>query len=86
MLFSFYKFLCSDCNAAYYGETTRNRWVCCNEHLGVSKNSYMLAAANPSSIRDHVQQVGHTASTEDFCKVNLTDNYPNYNSYTSLSN
>ena len=68
------KFSCSGCNSAYYGKTTRNFLVRCNEHLGVNKSGYKLAAPSPSSIRDHVKQTGHIASIDDFCIISKMDN------------
>ena len=60
--------------AAYYGKTTMNLLVRCNEHLGANKSDCKLAAPSPSSIRDHFKQTGHIASIDDFCIISKTDN------------
>ena len=69
-----YNLSCSGCNAPYFSKTTRNLLVRCNEHLGVNKSGYKLAAPSPSSTRDYVKQTCHIASIDDFCFINKTDN------------
>ena len=50
-----YKFLCSGCNATYYGETIRHLHTRASEHIGVSPLSGKLVSSPPngSAVYDH---------------------------------
>ena len=55
------KFSCSGCYATYYGKTTRNLLIRCNENLTVNSNVSNLIA--PSSM-GYGKQTGNTASIQ----------------------
>ena len=59
--------------ATYYGKTSRHFIVRCREHIGVNKNGKSIKGA-PSSIRDHIVSMGHSASINDFCIINTASN------------
>ena len=68
-----YKFECPDCNARYYGKTSRHLATRCREHLGVNKVGKKIKVT-PSAISEHLDQRGHNASIENFSILNRTNN------------
>ena len=69
-----YKYSCSGCSTTYYGKTSRNLKIRCNEHLCIGKNGSKLASPSQSSILDHLKHTGHTVSLEDFSVTSKTEN------------
>ena len=62
-----YKFTCSCCNAAYYGESERHFFVRASEHLGMATlTGKRVRNPKKSTIFDHILLNGHDASFEDF--------------------
>ena len=61
-----YKFLCSCCNAIYYGDTERHLFAQASEHLGITPLT-QKRVKNPktSAIMDHILLEGHNATYED---------------------
>ena len=64
---SIHKFLCSCCNATYYGETARHLFVRASEHLGITPLT-QKRVKNPkkSAIMDHILLEGHNATCDHF--------------------
>ena len=60
-----YKFICSSCQATHYEKTSRHFIVRCIEHLGVNKQGKSVKGVS-SSIRDHINETGHSASINSF--------------------
>ena len=62
-----YKYSCEQCNAAYYGETTRHLKTRVAEHIGIHPRT---GKTNPnplhSSIRNHQSKTGHQIKEENF--------------------
>ena len=79
-----YKYSYSGCNATYYGKTSRNLKIRCNEHLGIDKKGSKLASPSPSSIWDHIKQTGHSALLENFSIISMSDNSFNLLIHESL--
>ena len=62
-----YKFTCSCCNAAYYGESERHFFVRASEYLDMtSLAGKQVRNPKKSAIFDHILLNGHDASFEDF--------------------
>ena len=62
-----YKFLCSNCNITYYGETERPLNVRSGEHLSLSALTGKRVNNNKKSVvRDHCLFFNHVVSFEDF--------------------
>ena len=62
-----YKFMCSCCNATYYGESVRHSFVRASEHLSMTLlTGKRVKNAKKSAIFDHILLKGHDASFEDF--------------------
>ena len=68
-----YKFECPDCNARYYGKTSRHLVTRSREHLGINKAGKKIKV-NPSAISEHLDQCGHNASIENFSILDRTNN------------
>ena len=70
-----YKFSCSCCNATYYDETERQRFVRASEHLGITPLT-QKRVKNPqkSVIMDHILLEGHNATYNDFSILILENN------------
>ena len=62
-----YKYSCGQCNATYYGETTRHLKTRISEHKGLSPRTG-LPLCNPShsSIRDHALELNHDIDDKNF--------------------
>ena len=56
-----YKFMCSSCQATFYGKTSCHFIVRCREHLGINRKGNSVKVAS-SAIRDHIKDTGHSAS------------------------
>ena len=62
-----YKFMCSCCNAAYYGQTQRHFFVRASEHLVITPlTGKFYKTPNKSAIFDHMLLDGHKASFDNF--------------------
>ena len=62
-----YKFLCSNCNITYYGETERHLNVRSGEHLSLSVLTGKRVNNNKkSAVKDHCLVFNHVDSFEDF--------------------
>ena len=62
-----YKFLCSNCNITYYGETERHLNVRSGEHLSLSALTVQRVNNNKkSSVKDNCLFSNHLGSFEDF--------------------
>ena len=62
-----YKFLCSNCNTTYYGETGRHLNVRSGEHLSLSALTGKRVNNNKkSAVKDHCLFFNHVGSFEDF--------------------
>ena len=62
-----YKFMCSCCNATYYGESERHFFVRASEHLGMTPlTGKRVKNPKKSAIFNHILLKGHDASFEDF--------------------
>ena len=59
------KYTCSSCQTAYCGKTSRHFIVRCREHFGVNKKGKSIKGVS-SSIRDQSNEMGHSASFDDF--------------------
>ena len=68
-----YKFTCSSCQATYYGKTSRHFIVRCREHLGINKKGNSVKVTL-SAFRDHIKDTGHSASLDNFCIIDRTNN------------
>ena len=70
-----YKFMCSCCNATYYGETKRHLFVRASEHLGITPLT-QKRVKNPkkSAIIDHILLEGHNATYDDFSILTTESN------------
>ena len=61
-----YKFMCSCCNATYYGQTQRHFFVRASEHLGItSLTSKFVKTPKKSAIFDHMLLDGHKTSFDN---------------------
>ena len=61
-----YKFMCSCCNANYYGQTQRHFFVRASEHLGITPLTGKFVKTPKKSIFDHMLLDGHKASSDNF--------------------
>ena len=69
-----YKFMCSCCNATYYGQTQRHFFVRASEHQGVTPlTGKFVKTPKKSDIFDHMLLDGHKASFDNF-SILLKDN------------
>ena len=69
------KFLCSNCNIAYYGETERHLNVRSGEHLNLSALTGNRVNNNKiSAVKDHCLFFNHVASFEDFSILTYESN------------
>ena len=70
-----YKFMCSCCNATYYGETKRHLFVRASEHLGITPLT-QKRVKNPkkSAIIDHILLEGYNATYDDFSILTTESN------------
>ena len=62
-----YKFMCSCCNATYYGQIQRHFFVRASEHLGITPvTGKFVKMPKKSAIFDHILLDGHKASFDNF--------------------
>ena len=62
-----YKFKCEQCNATYYGETSRHLQTRVAEHKGLSpRTGHPLLYPHHSNIRDHSIQCNHPINSSNF--------------------
>ena len=62
-----HKFMCSCCNATYYGESERHFFVRASEHLGMTPlTGERVRNPKKSTVFDHILLNGHDASFKDF--------------------
>ena len=62
-----YKFMCSCCKAAYYGQTQRRFFVRASEHLGITPlTGKFVKTPKKSAIFDYILLDGHKASFDIF--------------------
>ena len=62
-----YKFMCSCCNANYYGQTERHFFVKASEYLGITLlTGKVVKTPMKSAIFDHMLLDGHKASFDNF--------------------
>ena len=62
-----YKFMCSCCNATYFGQTQRHFFVRASEHLGITPlTGKFVKTPKKSAIFDHMLLDGHKASFDNF--------------------
>ena len=62
-----YKFVCSCCNATYYGQTQRHVFVRASEHLGITPlTGKFVKKLKKSAIFDQIFVDGHKASFGNF--------------------
>ena len=62
-----YKFMCSCCNTAYYGQTQRHFFVRTSEHLGITPlTGKFVKTPQKSAIFDHMLLDDHKASLDSF--------------------
>ena len=62
-----YKFMCSCCNATYFGQTQRNFFVRACEYLGIAPlTGEFVKTPKNSAIFDHMLLDGHKASFDNF--------------------
>ena len=54
-------------------KTARHFIVHCREHLGINRKGNSVKGAS-SAIRDHIKDTGHSASLDDFCIIDKTNN------------
>ena len=70
-----YKFLCSNCNITYYGETERHLNVRSGEHLSLSALIGKRVNNNKKlTIKDHCLFLNHVGSFEDFSILTYKSN------------
>ena len=70
-----YKFLCSNCNITYYGETERHLNVRSGEHLSLSALTGKRVNNNKkSAAKDHCLFFNYTGSFEDFLILTYESN------------
>ena len=70
-----YKFLCSNCNITYYGETERHLNVRSGEHLSLSALTGKRVNNNKkSAVKDHCLFFNHVGSFEDFSILTYESN------------
>ena len=70
-----YKFLCSNCNITYYGETERHLNVRSGEHLSLSALTGKRVNNNKkSAAKDHCLFFNHMGSFEDFSILTYESN------------
>ena len=71
-----YKFSCGQCDATYYGETTRHLKTRIAEHKGLSPRTNLpLCNPNHSSIRDHALETNHGIDNCNFQIVFETSSF-----------
>ena len=68
-----FKNLCSSCQATYYRKISRHFIVRCREHLGISKEGKSVKGTS-SAITDHIKDTAHSASLDNFCTIDRTNN------------
>ena len=62
-----YTFMCSCCNATYYGQTQRHLFVRASEHLGITLlTGKFVKTPTKSANFDHMLLDGHKASFDNF--------------------
>ena len=61
-----YKFLCSGCNATYYGQTVRHLHTRAAEHIGISHLTGKLVSPKPSAVYDHCLSCHANPTLSDF--------------------
>ena len=62
-----YKFMCSCCNAMYYGQTQRHFFLRASEHLGITPLAgKFVKTPKKSATFDHMLLDGHKASFDNF--------------------
>ena len=70
-----YKFLCSNCNITYYGETERHLNVRSGEHLNLSAlTSKHVNNNKKSAVKDYCLFFNHVGSFEDFSILTYESN------------
>ena len=70
-----YKFLCSNCNITYYGETKRHHNVRSREHLTLPVLTGKRVNNNKeSAVKDHCLFFNHVGSFEDFSILTYESN------------
>ena len=70
-----YKFLCSNCNITYYGETERHLNVRSGEHLSLSALTGKRVNNNKkSAVKDHCLFFNHVGLFEDFSILTYESN------------
>ena len=70
-----YKFLCSNCNITYYGQTERHLNVRSGEHLSLSSLTDKRVNNNKkSAVKDHCLFFNHVGSFEDFSILTYESN------------
>ena len=69
-----YKFLCSRCNATYFGETYQHLSVRVGEHSGVSPLTGKKSKSKKSTaVKDHMLFCDHIVSINDFKVLATSD-------------
>ena len=62
-----YKFICSCCNAIYYGQTQRHFFVRASEHLGITPlTGKFVKTLKKPAISNHMLLDGHKVSSDNF--------------------
>ena len=69
-----YKFLCSNCNITYYGETERHLNVRSREHFSLSALTGKLVNNKKSAVKDHCLFFNHVGLFEDFSILTYESN------------
>jgi len=68
-----YEFTCGSYQATYYCKTSHHFIVRCREHLAINKKGNSIKGVS-SVIKDHMNDTGHSASLENFCIIDRTNN------------
>ena len=80
-----YKFLCSCCNANYYGETKRHLFVRASEHMGIiPMTQKRVKDKKNSTFMDYILLEGHNGSQNDFSILISVNNHFNFHLNESL--
>ena len=70
-----YKFVCSCCNATYYGESERHFHIRASEHLGITPlTGKRVVNPKKSAINDHILFENHECSYDDFSIIARENN------------
>ena len=70
-----YKFVCSCCNATYYGVSERHFHIRASEHLGITPlTGKRVVNPKKSAINDHMLYKNHDASYDDFSILTRENN------------